>query len=151
MRLAGHRARFSGADSGLWEAALARLERDAQRPPSLAKMAAELKVEPKKLDAVLSQAARQGLLVRVSKTRFFLSAAVARFEEVARAAAQAGAAITAAGFRDRSGIGRNAAIEVLEYFDRIKFTRRVGDAHVLVGQSNGRESHPGGAPGLQIR
>ena len=38
-------------------------------------------------------------------------------------------------FRDRSGIGRNLAIEVLEYFDRIKFTRRVGDAHVIWGQT----------------
>ncbi len=53
-------------------------------------------------------------------------------EGVAREAARSGAAITAAGFRDRSGIGRNAAIEVLEYFDRIKFTRRVGDTHVLL-------------------
>ena len=65
---------------------------------------------------------------------------------LSQAAAQAGGAITVAAFRDRSGIGRNAAIEVLEYFDRIKFTRRVGDTHVL-----GKESHPGGAPGLQIR
>ena len=55
--------------------------------------------------------------------------------------------ITAAAFRDRAGIGRNLSIEVLEYFDRIKFTRRVGDAHVI----RGRDSHPGGAHGLQIR
>ncbi|TAK82418.1 MAG: hypothetical protein EPO20_22310 [Betaproteobacteria bacterium] len=54
--------------------------------------------------------------------------------------------ITAADFRDRSGIGRNLAIEVLEYFDRIKFTRHVGDAHMLTG----RDSHPGRAHGLQI-
>ena len=151
IRLANHRARFSGAGGSLWDAALARLGKDALHPPSLAELAAALNVELKKLDAVLSQAVRQGLLVRVSKTRFFLPAALARFEEVARAAAQAGAAITAAAFRDRSGIGRNAAIEVLEYFDRIKFTRRVGDAHVLLGASNGKESHPGGASGLQIR
>ncbi len=151
IRLAGHRARLNDADSGLRDAALAMLEKDALRPPSLAQLAAGLQVEPRKLDAVLSQAARAGLLVRISKTRFFPPAVLRRFEEVARAMAQAGGAVTAAGFRDRSGIGRNAAIEVLEYFDRIKFTRRVGDAHVLVGQSNGRESHPGGAPGLQIR
>ena len=146
LRLAGHRAKFSGADAGTWDAALGLLEKDALRPPSLAALAAALKIDVKQLDGVLSQAARQGLVVRVSKTRFFLPAALRGFEETARAAAQAGGAITAAAFRDRSGIGRNAAIEVLEYFDRIKFTRRVGDTHVL-----GKESHPGGAPGLQIR
>ena len=154
VRLPGHRASFAGADAGLWEAARARLEPDPLRPPTLADLAAGMGVAPKRLDAVLQQAARQGLLTRVSKTRFFLPAALARFEEAARAAAKQGA-VTAAGFRDRAGIGRNAAIEVLEYFDRIKFTRRVGDAHVLLGQqdasSDGRETHPGGAPGLQIR
>jgi hypothetical protein len=40
---------------------------------------------------------------------------------------------------------------VLEFFDRIKFTRRKGDAHVLLRATRGRESHPGGAPGLQIQ
>ena len=48
---------------------------------------------------------------------------------------------------DRISAPENLAIEVLEYFDRIKFTRRVGDAHMLTG----RDSHPGGAHGLQIR
>ena len=95
----------------------------------------------------------------MSKTRFFLPAAVRELETIARAAAGPGGAITAAEFRDRSGIGRNAAIEVLEYFDRIRFTRRIGDTHVLVRPAgaaapeadSGRESHPGGAHGLQIR
>ena len=40
--------------------------------------------------------------------------------------------VNAASFRDRSALGRNLAIEVLEYFDRIKFTRRVGDEHQVV-------------------
>jgi selenocysteine-specific elongation factor len=40
--------------------------------------------------------------------------------------------VTAASFRDRAGIGRNVAIDVLEYFDRVKFTRRIGDAHEVV-------------------
>jgi selenocysteine-specific elongation factor len=48
---------------------------------------------------------------------------------------QAGGTLTAAAFRDRSGIGRNVTIEVLEYFDRIRFTRRVGDARIIRGQS----------------
>lgn len=155
IRLASHRARFSGADATLWTAALTVLESSALRPPTLAELAAGLKSDARKLEAALAQAVRQGLLVRVSKTRFFLPVALRRLEELAQAEAASGGAISAAGFRDRSGIGRNAAIEVLEYFDRIKFTRRVGDTHVLMskegGTDSGRESHPGGAPGLQIR
>ena len=38
---------------------------------------------------------------------------------------------TAAQFRDASGAGRNLSIEILEFFDRVKFTRRLGDARLL--------------------
>ena len=62
--------------------------------------------------------------------------------------ATAGGAITAAGFRDRSGIGRNAAIEVLEYFDRIRFTRRIGDTHVLVRAAGAPFGLAGPLPGV---
>jgi len=159
VRLASHRVRFSGADAALWNGALPALEKSALRPPTLAELAGALKSDARKLESALSHAARQGLLVRVSKTRFFLPAALRELEAIARAAAGPGGAITAAGFRDRSGIGRNATIEVLEYFDRIRFTRRIGDTHVLVRQmgetasaaDSGRDSHPGGAHGLQIR
>jgi selenocysteine-specific elongation factor len=33
----------------------------------------------------------------------------------------------AAAFRDQSNLGRGISIELLEYFDRIGFTQRVGD------------------------
>ena len=151
IRLAGHRAQFGGAEAVLWTGVLPVLEKNALRPPTLVVLAAGQNTDARKLESALSQAARLGLVVRVSKTRFFLPAALRRLEEIARAEAQSSGAITAAAFRDRSGIGRNAAIEVLEYFDRIKFTRRVGDTHVLGRDQNGRESHPGGAHGLQIR
>jgi selenocysteine-specific elongation factor len=151
IRLSGHRLRLSDADDTLWREVRARLETGGLRPPSVAELAATLGLEARKLDATLSRLERHGLLVRVSKTRFFLPAMLERLEEFARAEAQASGVITAAAFRDRSGIGRNVAIEVLEFFDRIKFTRRKGDVHVLLRAARGRESHPGGAPGLQIQ
>ena len=36
---------------------------------------------------------------------------------------------TTAAYRDASGIGRNLTVDMLEYFDRIGFTRRVDDTH----------------------
>jgi selenocysteine-specific elongation factor len=32
---------------------------------------------------------------------------------------------TVKAYRDRAGIGRNAVIEILEYFDRVGYTRRL--------------------------
>ena len=38
---------------------------------------------------------------------------------------------TAANSRDRAACGRNRSIEILEFFDRVKYTRRIGDARWL--------------------
>ena len=154
LRLPQHRPQLSSADATLWQQLAPLLENSALRPPSIAEFAVALSREPKPLESALARLARQGFIVRISKTRFFLPAMLRRLEQFAVDEAQARGSITAAGFRDRSGIGRNLTIEVLEYFDRIRFTRRTGNSHVLVQSAdaiNGRESHPGGAPGLQIR
>jgi selenocysteine-specific elongation factor len=129
VRLASHRVELSPADLTLWKKLEPQLR--VLRPPSLAELAALVKVEPRKVEGMLSRAARLGMVVRVSKTRFFVPSFVKDLERMAEDVAGSEKAITAAAFRDRSGIGRNLAIEVLEYFDRIRFTRRVGDAHVL--------------------
>jgi selenocysteine-specific elongation factor len=56
--------------------------------------------------------------------------------------------VTAAAFRDRSTLGRNLAIEVLEYFDRIKLTRRVGDAHQLLRSASEALAGPSERAGI---
>ena len=40
-------------------------------------------------------------------------------------------AVNAARYRDAVGLGRKRAIQILEYFDRIGYTRRVHDTHML--------------------
>ena len=40
-------------------------------------------------------------------------------------------AVSAAAFRDASGLGRKRAIQLLEFFDRVGYTRRVGNTHLL--------------------
>ena len=151
VRLPQHRVELSPADAVLWKAIEPLLKRAALRPPSVAELGTACRADSKKLEGALSRMARMGLVVRISKNRFYLPSALRRLEETALAEASAAGAITASAFRDRSGIGRNLAIEVLEYFDQIKFTRRVGDTHVLARADHGREPHPGGAHGLQIR
>jgi selenocysteine-specific elongation factor len=97
---------------------------------------------------------RMGLLVRVTEQRFFLPGGLRHYAKFAEEIAAAnGGVVTAAKLRDRAGLGRGLAIEVLEYFDRIKFTRRIGDEHhvlrsaqVALGDvapgSDGEENRP---------
>jgi selenocysteine-specific elongation factor len=151
VRLPRHRTEISAADQALWQKMRPLFEKNELRPPSVAELATASGEDARRLELACSRLERHGLLVRISKTRFFLSGAVAKLREMAVQEAGANGAITAAAFRDRTGIGRNVAIEVLEYLDRIKFTRRVGDRHLVLAAAHGRDSHPGGAPGLQIQ
>ena len=128
VRLAGHRVAVSAPDAALWKRIEPLLEQAALRPPTLTELSVATGVEAKRIEAALSRLARHGKVVRVSANRFFLPGAVRQLEQIAASMEE----ITAAAFRDRSGIGRNLAIEVLEFFDRTRRTRRVGDAHVLI-------------------
>lgn len=40
--------------------------------------------------------------------------------------------LTVAEFRNRSGVGRNLVVELLEFFDRIRFTQRIGNKRRLL-------------------
>jgi selenocysteine-specific elongation factor len=138
VRLRSHSVRLSSADEALWNRVAKKLQQAGLRPPSVAELAAALNDDARRLEAALARLERHGVVVRVAKNRFFLPDAVGELKRIAAELAREQGKILAAAYRDRSGLGRNVAIEVLEYFDRIKFTRRAGDAHVLV-----RNSGPG--------
>ena len=104
------------------------------KPPVLAELAGTLGVDRNFLALFLGRSAGRGLLVKVAPNRFFHPGAVRRLAEVAEglAAASADGRFDARAFRDRSGIGRNLTIQVLEYFDAAGLTRRIGDTRIVV-------------------
>ncbi|MGB8435633.1 MAG: SelB C-terminal domain-containing protein, partial [Burkholderiales bacterium] len=149
VRLPTHRSDFVPADAALWQRIVKLLEAADARPPTVAEVAEGLRAPPKSVQGLLDRAARRSLAVRVSQKRFFLPRTVARLAGTAEALAQAHdqGRITAAAFRDASGLGRNLSIEVLEFFDRVRFTRRVGDARIVLRPASeafsGGEAPPG--------
>ena len=78
----------------------------------------------------LARLAQRGELHQVVKDLYYLQATVATLAGIARQAAAAHEGlVTAATFRDATQLGRKRAIQILEHFDRIGLTRRVGDVH----------------------
>lgn len=134
LRLPEHQPRLGRDDERLWQRVEPLLAADALRPPRVRELAAELGMEPEPLTRFLKRVERFGRVAAVAPNRFFLPETVVRLADIAAAlAAQSPErSFTAAAFKDRSGIGRNLTIEVLEYLDRIGATRRVGDARVVV-------------------
>ncbi|MCX7110587.1 MAG: SelB C-terminal domain-containing protein [Proteobacteria bacterium] len=74
-----------------------------------------------------------GQVYRVAPDHYFDRTAAVQLASIVRELAQkdADGVVSAARFRDRIGTGRKLAILILEYFDRIGLTRRVGDTHRL--------------------
>ncbi len=93
--------------------------------------------EPEPLMRVtLARLAQRGELYQVVKDLYYPPATLARLTAIARAvAAGRGGEVTAAAFRDATGLGRKRAIQLLEHFDRIGLLRRVGDVHRLRADS----------------
>jgi selenocysteine-specific elongation factor len=106
----------------------------AGRPPPVREVAQAAGLDPAAVERLLNRAARVGLATRVAPNRFFPRAAIAALAATAEAlAAEAPDGLfDAARFRDRSALGRNLTIEVLEYFDKAGFTRRIGQGRRIV-------------------
>ncbi|MGR8921481.1 MAG: selenocysteine-specific translation elongation factor [Gammaproteobacteria bacterium] len=134
LRLPGHRVRRSPADEALWRRVEPLLRRDDGKVPVVHDMLEPLGVPHKILEAFLTRSAQQGHVVKVSSKRYFLPQSMARFEDIARAlaASQPDGVFSVADFRNESGIGRNAVVEILEYFDRVGLTRRHGQVRKLI-------------------
>lgn len=146
IRLPSHKAALAGPDAAMWKKVAPLLEDGNLRPPVVHELAGDTGIDPKRMESLLVRAGRHGLVIRVSKNRFYPPPALRRLGEIAEDVADMSedGTITAKAFRDQSEIGRNLTIEVLEFFDRIKFTRRIGDAREILRPAT--EAFGGQAP-----
>jgi selenocysteine-specific elongation factor len=133
LRLPTHSPRPSDSDLALWKEVALILGEGGIRPPRVRELAEELKIDPKRMEAFLKRCARQGRLMAVAPNRFFPPAAVRELADVVErlCAAAPEDGFTAATFKNDTGIGRNVAIEVLEFFDTSGLTRRQGNVRYL--------------------
>ncbi len=133
-RRATHRPRLSEADTALLSRITALLQPAGLRPPIVGDLAAQLGMPLAELPGHLARLAAQGQLVRVAPNRFYLPETVTQLIAHARALAaeRPDGSLDAAAYRDRTGIGRNLTVQVLEFFNREGLTRFDGQRHQLL-------------------
>lgn len=133
-RLPGHRAELTDQDAKLWARLEPMLEDESLRPPTISELANQVGQSKRPVERMLARAARLGLIVRVTDNRYFLSSGLQELADIVESAASSNpdGTFSVAEFRDRTSIGRNLAIELLEYFDRTGFTARQGDRRRLL-------------------
>ncbi|MBT3551893.1 MAG: selenocysteine-specific translation factor, partial [Rhodospirillaceae bacterium] len=120
-------------DAALWRKVEPVLIDGHMQPPVVAALSEQLGAPKRDLERFLVRAARLGLVFQVSKNRFLMPEALLELADSAEAlAAETGEeGFGAAQFRDRANIGRNLAIEILEYFDRQGLTWRSDNTRKL--------------------
>ncbi len=133
LHLPEHRVQLAAGDRDLWATLRPLLDAAPYGPPRVRDIAKATGVPEDTVRALFKRVARFGEAYPVAHDHYFTAEAVADLaRRVAALNARDGHA-RAAPLRDEIGGGRKVAIHILEFFDRIGYTRRVRDTHVLRG------------------
>lgn len=127
----GHHASLSEADEALWQRLAPRIVAARFQPPRVRDLAASESLDEGRIREALNACARLGRLYQVRRDHFYPAATVAEMAAIVQALEREHGRIRAAAFRDRVGTGRKLAIHILEFFDKVGYTRRIGDERVI--------------------
>ncbi|KJK16087.1 selenocysteine-specific translation elongation factor [Pseudomonas sp. 2(2015)] len=127
LHLPEHQIRLSDADSQLWSQVQPLLVEGLFDPPWVRDLARSLQVDEAEVRLLLRKLGRLGQVHQVVRDLFYPEATIRQMAAMLLQLASDDPVVQVAAFRDVLGIGRKRSVQVLEYFDRIGLTRRVGD------------------------
>lgn len=134
LHLPGYSVVLSDEESRWAERVLMLLHEGGVEPSWVRDMASAVDVPEENVRMLMHKLARRGEVYQVVRDLFYHRDAVREVVHVMERMALAGEGkVTAAAFRDATGLGRKRAIQVLEFFDRVGYTRFCRDAHLLRG------------------
>ena len=124
---------LSRQEQALAERLLPRLDEGRYDPPWVRDLARDMGVAEAPVRELLRKLTRHGQVFQVVKDLFY---SAARMQELAAlvqaiAASNARAEVEAHAFRDATELGRKRAIQILEFFDRVGYTRRLRASEYL--------------------
>jgi selenocysteine-specific elongation factor len=136
LHLPEHSVELQPQEQVLAEALIATLHAAAFDPPWVRDLAREFNSTELIVRDLLRKLALRGETVQIVRDLFCHPARVAELLQLMATIAQQQTGsnhryVDAASFRDASGLGRKRAIQFLEFFDRVGYTRRLRDVHVL--------------------
>lgn len=123
LHLPAHQVRLSDVEQALWQQLQPLFEAGGFEPPWVR----DLGHDEATVRALLRKMARLGLLHQVVRDLFYTDTVIRRLAAMLLQLADDNPVIQVAAFRDAVGVGRKRSIQILEYFDRLGLTRRMGD------------------------
>ncbi|EIK95690.1 selenocysteine-specific elongation factor [Pseudomonas sp. M47T1] len=127
LHLAGHRPQLSPADQALWQRIRPLLALGGFDPPWVRDLASATGHDDASVRMLMRKLARLGQVHQVVKDLFYPDNTLQQMAAMLRQLSAAAPDIQVSDFRDRLALGRKRSIQVLEFFDRIGLTRRLGE------------------------
>ena len=135
LHLPEHRASVSATDRDLFTVLKPLLDATPYNPPRVRDVFKATGTPEDTVRQLFKRLARAGELYPVAHDHYFTATAVAELAAAVQRLNDEQGAARAAALRDilygTSGGGRKIAIQILEFFDRIGYTRRVHDDHLV--------------------
>jgi selenocysteine-specific elongation factor len=136
LHLPSHAVRLDADEEALAALLMPLIAQGKYNPPWVRDLAREIRQPEKDVRALMRKLARLGRLFQVVRDLFYDRAVIYELARLVAQIAQAhNGAVSAAAFRDATGLGRKRAIHILEFFDRIGYTRFQRDQHLLRADS----------------
>lgn len=133
-RVAGRESTLGAEAELLWEQMLPIYQQLSPVAPRVVELSEALEISTADTLVLLNSCVAHGRLYRVSDNRYFLPNDLLHLAKIAEQLAT-NQQLTVAGYRDESGIGRNLVVELLEFFDRVQLTRRLGQQRRLLSSA----------------
>ena len=132
LRLSEFKVKLASGQEALKEKIIGIYLKANAQPPLREELSKELKIDDRQTKDVINLMVKGGELVRINDSMYFhknvyddIKARVSKFLSDKKE-------MTVAEFRDIINTSRKYAVPLLEHFDSMKFTRRVGDKRVLI-------------------
>jgi selenocysteine-specific elongation factor len=100
--------------------------------PALGEVIAGLKVDKTRAQKIVTLLLRDKVLVKISEELVFHRSALEELRHLVAGQKKKSARMDVAKFKELTGVSRKYAIPLLEYLDRERVTRRVGDAREIL-------------------
>jgi selenocysteine-specific elongation factor len=100
--------------------------------PALTEVIGELKIDKVRAQKIVTLLLREKLLIKVSDGLVFHRSALEWLRRELAACKLKSTKIDVAKFKELTGVSRKYAIPLLEYLDRERVTKRVGDAREIL-------------------
>jgi selenocysteine-specific elongation factor len=115
-----------------WQIIETLLNEHGPRIPAVSDIQKQLPLDAHTIDQALRLAVKEGWALQLSARRYALSTTVRDLAHAVNELSRATPEFSVVEFKNHAGLGRNVAIELMEYFDAVHFTVRRGDNRSVI-------------------